>query len=209
MNVPEHALPRELRFPKPPFRIDGRLVDAMPDTVSSYLGAIRSWRLRVLDLLKDADGKYQEEFYYLSAKAQEVLATFLTKSQTRGTSRYAAQSPYNLCAFPQDLLEGNARSRIESVMGVLRWRADVVDYLSDAPNAMFPAIEVDESIAIDQFLSPIDHQELCWLCLTEFEQEQNHPEAHECLLLPHARARWPEMPSAFRTWAAEAKKKSP
>jgi len=208
MNVFEYALPPKLRFPKPPFPVDGRFVDVTPNAVSSYLDAIRSWRSHVLEFLKDADGKYVEEFHYLSARAQQMLATFFAESWTPGMSRDAAQSPYNLRAFPQDVLEGNGNSKIEVVLDVLRWRAGVVDYLGDAPSAMFPAIELDESVAMDQFLNPVDYQELCWLCLTEFEREQNHPDAHDCLLLGHVQAKWPKMPSAFRSWAAEAKRTS-
>ena len=209
MNALEYTLPPELRFPKPPFPIDGRFVDATSDAVSGYLDAIRSWRSRVLEFLKDADGKCLEESHYLSARAQKELGTFLAESWTPGMSSHAAQSPYNMNAFPHDALEGNRNSRIESVLDMLRWRAGVVDYLGDAPFAMFPAIELDESAAMDQFLKPVDYRELCRLCLTEFERERNDPDAHDCLLLGHVRAKWPKMPAAFRSWAAEAKKKSP
>ena len=209
MNVFEYTLPPKLRFPRPPFPIDGRFVAVTPDAVPMYLDAIRSWRSYVLEFLKDADGKYLEEFHYLSARAQQMLATFLAEAWTPGMSRYAAQSPYNMRAFPHDLLEGNGNSKIESVLDALRWRAGVVDYLGDAPFAMFSAIELDESVAIEQFLNPVNYRELCWLCLTEFEREQKHPDAHDCLLLGHVRAKWPKTPSAFRSWAAEAKKKSP
>src|SRR5688500_1212753 len=107
MNVFEHTLPSKLRFPSPPFPIDGRFVDVTPDDVSSYLDAIRSGRSDVPDFLNDADGKYLEEFHYLSARAQQMLATFLAESWTSGMSKYAAQSPYNVRAFPYNVLEGN------------------------------------------------------------------------------------------------------
>ena len=209
MNAFEHLLHSELRFPQPPFRICGNFAGETRDGMSAYLESIRSWRLRVLEFLKAADGTYAEEFHYLSERAQRMLATFLDNSWTPGTSSYADQSPYNLKAFPQGALEDDESSRTDSVLEVLRWRAGVVDYLCDAPDAFFPAIESDESVSIEQFLNPIVHKELCWLCLTEFEKDQIHPEAHDCVILKHARAKWPSTPPVFRVWAEGAKKKSP
>jgi hypothetical protein len=206
MNVFEHIVPSELRFPRPPFRIDGGCVDAPANAISRYLDAIRSWRSHVIAFLNYAEGKCLEESHYLSPRAQRELATFLAESWTPGMSRYAAQSPYNIRAFPVEVLEGNGSSSIESALAVLRWRAGVADYLGDA-FAMFPAIELDESVAIDHFLNPVDHRQLCSLCLTEFGREHNDPNAHECRLLNHVRAKWPGPPPAFRRWAAAAKQK--
>ena len=136
-----------------------------------------------------------------------MLTMFLNTSWTPGMSSYADQSPYNLRAFPQGALEDQESSRMDSVLEVLRWRAGVVDYLCDAADTFDPPDNWADYSAIEQFLKPIDHKELCWLCLTQFEENQLHPDAHDCLLLAHVRAKWP-MPTMFRVWAEGAKKNS-
>ena len=49
-----HNLNSELRFPKPPFRIDPSSVNLLSqsNSVSSYLDQIRLWRLAVLAFLR-------------------------------------------------------------------------------------------------------------------------------------------------------------
>lgn len=200
-----YALPPDLCFPRPLFRIDGHYTQVNRDAVSSYLTTIRSWRLRALEVLRNAGAKELSEVHYLSPKAQEMFASFLACGWMPEMSKYAAQSTYNLRAFSPHVLEDQDSSTVESVLDVLRWRAGIVDYLGDAAFAWNPTLEMDECAAIGRFFHPDDHKKLCWLCLTEFAPEQRHLDGHECALTSCVRAKWPQTPSAFRAWAKRAK----
>ena len=201
-----HHLNSELRFPKPPFRSDPSAVDLLPEAVSSYLDQIRSWRLAVLDFIDGSSGNPALESNCLTERAQKALATFLASRWTQGMTDYATQSPYNINPFPAHTLEAGANPTMESVFEVLRWRAGVVDYLSDVSFVLGePFLEIDECCAIGDFLDPVGKEQLCCFCLTEFASEQLDSGGHDCMLTSHVRAKWPPMPPSLARWAKEAR----
>ena len=198
----------ELRFPKPPFRIDTSVVGPLPpdNAVSSYLDQIRSWRSAVLTFIDKPGEKLAPDAEGLTERAQKALATFLASNWSPGMTDYAAQSPYNISAFPASALETVANPTTEPVLDVLRWRAGLVDYLSDVWDVIGePFLELEECGAIGSFLDPVEKEQLCYLCLSEFRPEQRDPGRHDCLLTRHVRAKWPAMPPVFAKWAEEAR----
>src|SRR6266446_4324310 len=195
-----NALHTELRFPKPPFRIDRYLVELPPPdhALASYLDQIRVWRSTVLEFLDKSGGGPVPEVEGLARRARMTLATFLASSWTQGVTQNAAQSPYNTRAFPGTALEAVSHPNVDLVLAVLRWRAGVVDYLSDIWDVIGePELDVDECGAIEQFLRPAYEERMCPFCLTEFPSDKLHPDQHGCLLLGHVRAKWPPMPPQF------------
>jgi hypothetical protein len=200
MNAFDYRLPAELCFPKPLFRINEYLADVSADAAAGYVAAILSWRTRVLESLKKVSGKELSEAHYLSTRAQEMLAANLAASWEPEMTRYANQSPYNLHPFPLQLLERQNNSDAISVLEALRWRAGIVDYLSDAPFAFVPSVELDECVAIQHFLSPVERGKLCDFCLTDLASEQLQSGPHKCALTSYVRAKWPTAPTSFQKW---------
>ena len=203
-----HNLNSELRFPKPPFRIDPSSVNLLSqsNSVSSYLDQIRLWRLAVLAFLDNPGGKPAREAEAVTERAQQWLATFLASHWTQGMTNYATQSPYNLSPFPASALEAVSNPTMESVLEVLRWRAAVTDCLCDICDVIGePDLDMDECYAIGKFLDPVGQEKLCIFCLTEFAPEQRHSDEHDCMLTSHVRAKWPPTPPAFARWAAQAR----
>ena len=199
-----HNLNSELRFPKPPFRIDPSPVDLLPQAVSSYLDQVRSWRQAVVEFIGGSSGKPAPETDGLTERAQKALATFLADRWTEGMTDYVSQSPYNISPFPASALEGASNPPMESVFEILQWRAAVVDYLSDVWDVIGdPFLDIDECGAIDKFLRPVSKVRLCSFCLTEFASGQLDS-GHDCMLTSHVRAKWPPMPPAFARWAKHA-----
>ena len=197
----------ELRFPKPPFRIDSSCLDLLPEehAASSYLDQIRSWRSAVLAFIEKSGGKLAPELGNLTERAQTALATFLASDWTPEMTAYAARSPYNISAFPASALQAVSNPTMESVSEVLRWRAGVVDYLSDVYDVIGePLLDLDECIAMNQFLRPAGNEKLCLFCLTELTSEQLNSGQHDCMLISHVRAKWPPMPPSFARWAEKA-----
>lgn len=200
-----HTLPPELRFPKPPWRIDGSVLELPPSghAVAGYLQELRSWRSAVLELLGKSAGKPDSEAGGLSERARKALDTFLASTWTEQTTQWAVQSPYNLGPFPASAEEPGTDSPLNSILEVLRWRAGICDCLSDIWNVFGdPYLELDECMAIAQFLEPSASKKICGYCLTEFAPEKLHTDQHQCLLLRHVRAKWPPRPPAFARWAA-------
>ena len=207
-----HNLNSELRFPKPPFRIDPSSENlwSQGNSVSSYLDQIRLWRLAVLAFIDNPSGKPVPEREGLTERAQKALATFLASHWTPGMTNYATQSPYNISPFPASALEAVSNSTMESVFEVLRWRAAVVDYVSDVYDVIGdPFLNLFECIAIAEFLNPAGKEQLCGFCLTAFAPEQLDPDGHDCMFTSHVRAKWPPTPPIFAKWAREARTQEP
>jgi len=195
-----NALHAELRFPKPPFRIDRYLVDSPPPdhALASYLDQIRTWRSTVLEFLRKSGGGPVPEVECLTQRARMTLATFLASSCTQGVTRYAVRSPYNIRAFPGTALEAVGHPKVNLVLGVLRWRARAVDYLSDVWDVMGESeLDVFECGAISRFLDPASGAGICHVCLTEFAPDKLNVYDHSCLLLAHVQAKWPVVPKRF------------
>src|SRR6266516_6826885 len=97
-----NALQTELRFPKPPFRIDRYLVELPPPdhALASYLDQIRTWRSTVLEFLRKSGGGPVPEVECLTQRARMTLATFLASSWPEEVAQNAVQSPYNTRPFP-------------------------------------------------------------------------------------------------------------
>ena len=196
-----NALHAELRFPKPPFRIDRYLVELPPPdhALASYLDQIRKWRLTMLEFLEKSGGRPVPEVEGLSERARMTLATFLASSWTQEVTQYAVRSPYNIRAFPGTALEAVSHPKVDLVLEVLRWRAGVADYLSDVWDVMGePELELDECLAISRFLDPASGARICRVCLTEFAPDKLNVYDHSCLLLAHVKAKWPVVPKFER-----------
>ena len=204
------TLPEQFHFPQPPFRIDRSLADSPPSdvAVASYLHEVSLWRSAVLELTDDSIAASASEANWLSKRARDALATFLASSWSEHMRQWAVQTPYNWIAFPEHALEAGRGAIVDAVLEVLRWRADMVDCLSDMWNVFGdPELDIEECTAIGQFLDPqaTGASRVCELCLTEFEPAELHPDTHQCLLLTHVRVKWPPMPPSFVRWAKEAR----
>ncbi len=178
--------PAELRFPKPPFRMDRSLAESqLPDAAAEgYLNDIRAWRLAVLEFVARPGTGPQSDPDGLSERARKALVTFLAESWSEATSLWAAQSPYNVSAFPISGLEADKMSTVDSILKILRWRAGLEDCLSDIWDVIGePALDLDECDAIGQFLRPASEAKLCCLCLNEYAPGDLPPDRHGCLIL--------------------------
>jgi hypothetical protein len=119
-------------------------------------------------------------------------------------TRYAIQSPYNLVPFPAAALESEPAPGAETVLQTLRWRAGTVDYLDDVWDVVNePYLDLSECTALGRFLRRPSGEPVCHLCLTEFAENELHPDRHGCVLLRHVRAKWPAIP-IFERWRNEA-----
>jgi hypothetical protein len=199
------ALNDDLRFPKPPLRIDRSLAESPPpdQTVRSYLNQIRSWRSRVLAFLGQLVLNTAPEAAGLSGRAIRALGTFLAANWPPETTQYAAQSPYNISAFPASALESHDRPVLDILFDVLRWRAGAVDYLGDIWDVIGePDLELFECNALAQFLSPVSDERMCRLCLTEFPPHELQVDRHRCVVVAHVRAKWPNLFPASTNSAA-------
>ena len=204
-----NELQNELRFPKPPFRLAQSVLDDPPpgEVLSNYLGEIRQWRSAVLAFLEEPEVKRAATIEGLSERASEALATCLSSQWPENMSAWAKQSPYNLNAFPAPALEAVSPPCLALVLDVLRWRAGVMDMLSDIWDVIGePWLDLAECMAMEQFLYPVGDRRCCAFCLTEFASDQMHADRHQCLLLGHVRAKWPAMPSWLKRRIEEDRK---
>jgi hypothetical protein len=189
----EILLPQDLRFPKPPFHVDelssGPQFDAQ---CIDYLRAVAGWRNRVLESLRLSHGSSGKP--RLSERARLALLCFLESKWSDNVRLYAATSPYNIGPFAEQALatEGDASAH---VLEVLRWRAAVVDYLSDVWDVLGePDLDIKECNAMGEFLWPVDSRTLCIFCLTQFEGVAISPDHHGCVIVGYVRAKWPPSP---------------
>jgi len=188
------ALPRNLRFPQPPFRIDHSLIkNPIEAELTEYLEQVAAWRRFVLAFLQTSDSENLSGF---SLRARSKLIEFLRPEWSAEMQGHVTRSPYNICAFPLDALSV-PRNTLESVLDVLRWRAGLVDYLADVWDVIGePELDMDECSGLAEFLTPVT-ESVCSYCLTYFDPEltmddtPNNPYQHECLLVGHAHAKWP------------------
>jgi len=202
------ALHPNLMFPKPPFRIDESTwgSPALDSAVPPYLGQIMDWRAAVLEFVCPPDliKEQTTAIIGLTQRARAALATFLSSSWSESMTDYAMHSPYNLGCFPAAASQTTPVPDRHTLLQVLRWRAGTVDYLGDVWDVVLePRLDLEECIAIELFLSCASHEPICHPCLTEFPDARLHPDAHQCLLLRHVRAKWPSIP-IFEQWKNEA-----
>jgi len=188
-------LAADLRFPKPPFQLRAAMLDAPPpaNVLAAYVEQVCAWRERVLDYLA-TDGS-SRELEGLTRWAREALEHYLAATWSPEARAAAAGSVFNLSSFPLSALEGAAGMRV--MVEILQWRSAIVDYLGDAPTAMFgPGL--DEVDAVDTFISPPRQPGMCHLCLMDVGVDKL--KAHRCSLLDYVRAKWPPTPASFQRW---------
>lgn len=174
-------------------------MDLPAQEVSAYLAQVRSWRLAVLEFIDGSSGKSLPGKDGLTERVRNVLATFLASAWTQQMTAYANKSPYNISAFPAETLEARVKPAVEAMFEVLRWRASVVDYLSDVWDVIGePFLDIEECNTITEFLDPVGEAELCMFCLQVVSGK------HDCMLTSHVRAKWPPIPPNFAKWAKEA-----
>lgn len=205
-----NTMPEQSHFPQPPFRIDRSFADSPPPdlAVASYLREVGLWRSAVLELIDDSSAGCASEANWLSKRARGALAIFLASSWSEQMTQWAVQTPYNLTAFPARCLDAGGRATVDALLEVLRWRAGVFDCLHDIWDVFGdPELDLEECTALERFLHPqaTGVSRVCELCLTGFGPAELHPDAHQCLLLVHARAKWPALPPSFVRWAREAR----
>ena len=199
-----NTVPNELRFPKPPFRVEQSLVESPPveDVIADYLKEIRLWRTRVLQFLAEA-GETPSEIPGLTNWSRTKLTHFLASEWNPEARAQAASSVFNLSAFPFTAVEPESKPTIASVMQILQWRSAVADYIDDVFTA-WNGPDLEEIEAVTAFVSPPRETSTCPLCLTEFPADKLHPDAHQCALIAYVRAKWPPMPSVFQRWQKQA-----
>ena len=189
-------LPDELRFPVPPARIDRSWRDTplLPAVAIEYLGEIHRWREGLAAALAgEVPALVGREG--LSPRARGHLALLIDAEWDVGTRRRAAGEAYNIAPFPAIRFDACADHSMAGVMEVLRWRAAVVDYLSDVWDVMgSPLLELEECRAMSAFLYPIRMEDRCIFCLTEYDPSRVSPDDHGCVMLSHVRAKWPPFP---------------
>src|SRR6185436_20352231 len=119
-----NAIPDELRFPKPPFRIEQSVIESPPidDVIANYLKEIRLWRTRILQFLAEA-GEPTPEIPGLTKWSRTKLTHFLASEWNPEARAQAASSVFNLSAFPVSAVEPGRQPTIASVMHALQWRS--------------------------------------------------------------------------------------
>lgn len=180
--------PAELRFPRPPFRIDASLSGTTPEVRGDYLAHVQTWRHEVLRALQPFESC---ERFELSHWARATLLHFLRHDWNVPQHAAAMSLAYNIAPFPISAFD---RDSEEAVLDVLRWRAAARDYFDDVCDAMPPCPDVMDCGRAATFLFPPDDTPLCIFCLTDFGEDEMPVDAHRCLILSHVRAKWPPMP---------------
>ncbi|HTL58537.1 MAG TPA: hypothetical protein VL361_22810 [Candidatus Limnocylindrales bacterium] len=116
---------------------------------------------------------------------------------------FAVQCPYNIAPFPIAALEQAQQGSSDLATHVLRWRAAVIDCLSDIWDVIGePLLDLNECCALGLFLNPADTARLCSFCLAEIAADKANLNDHACPLIGHVRAKWP--PSPFKNLNTEA-----
>jgi hypothetical protein len=205
-KIARPTLPPQLVFSKPPFRIEESnwQSPALDSAATQYLRQILDWRATVLEFVRRPEAADDRAIEGFSDRARLALETFLSSSWPEEMTRYAANSPYSLACFPDAVPTEAPASAWQIVRDALRWRAGIVDYLSDVWDVMGePSLDMDECTAIGLFLRCAFREPICHLCLTEFSNELLHPDAHRCVLLRHVRAKWRVIP-IFERWKDQA-----
>jgi hypothetical protein len=199
--------PANLGFPPPPFRLDPTPADSHPcgAAAARYLDEIRAWRLGVIEFLADTWDERNLQTKKWSPRARSALRFFLAWDWSEEGERWAAAAPYNLSAFPVRLLEAGGEDALEGVREVFRWRAAVLDLLSDIWDVFDePDLDVAECTAIEELLWPLELRDRCEYCLLKLEPPERDRHSDHCFLLRHIRAKCPPIPTALATWKDEA-----
>ncbi|HKQ58499.1 MAG TPA: hypothetical protein VJY35_11580 [Candidatus Eisenbacteria bacterium] len=180
-----------LCFPVPPARIDRTLIDlpVLPTVAGAYLNEIRRWHDTVVTALLTNDPLIAH-IEHLTTRARTRLVTLLQIAWDVKTRNWAASSNYALVPFPSVTPLPRRDDPMEAVLEVLRWRAAVVDYITDVWDVLGqPELDMGECAAIGSFLRPARLEGRCIYCLTEYASDHVDPEDHACVMMPHASAR--------------------
>jgi hypothetical protein len=169
------------------------------------LEKVRAWRLGVIEFLAHSSDEPNLQAGGWSPRARSALRFFLSGDWSEEGERWAAAAPDNLSAFPVGLLISVPEAALNAVLEVFRWRAAVLDLLSDIWDVFDePDLDLAECTAIEELLWPPELRDRCSYCLRRLEPQECDWHNDHCLLLAHVRARWPSTPPAFATWKDEA-----
>jgi len=180
-----HQLPDGLSFPTPPGRID-RAVERTPfrpAVAAAYLTEIRRWRDAVVAALASGDPAI-DSIDQFTLRAREHLAVLLRSSRDVPTRIAFLRSGYGLTPFPAPRRGGRAEDPMLAVLQVLRWRAAVVNHLTDVWDVLGkPDLEMGECAAIGMFIRPARLEGRCVYCLTEYGPGHIDPAMHDCVMV--------------------------
>jgi len=159
-----------------------------------YLGEIRRWRARLLEVLV-GEGSVIDRSPALTERARDHLILLLDTQWDAATTQWARDSSYNIAPFPV-VPSWEVDDPMAAVMEVLLWRAAVADYLSDVWDVLGrPALEFEECGVMGALVQPIRMEGRCVFCLSEFGAQRVAPEDHGCVMLGHVRAKGPPSPA--------------
>jgi hypothetical protein len=185
-----NAIPDHLNFPIPPARVHGALDGSRltPAVASAYLAEVRRWRDAVTAAVAASDPAVAG-VENLTPRARGRLAILLATAWDPRTRAWAEAAGYGLVPFPVTRPRPTPEEPARAVMDVLRWRAVVVDYLTDVwDRPGRPGLDMGECVAIGGFLRPTRLEGRCVYCLDEFEARRLDPDEHGCVLAGLARA---------------------
>jgi hypothetical protein len=180
-----HQLPDGLSFPTPPGRID-RAVERMPfrpTVAATYLTEILRWRDAVAKALATGD-RAIEGVDHLTPRARARLALLLRTSWDVATRLSILRSGYGLTPFPAPPRTPRAGDPMLAVLQVLRWRAAVVNHLTEVWDVLGkPELQMAECAAIGMFIRPARLEGRCVYCLTEYGPGHIDPAVHDCVMV--------------------------
>jgi len=178
-----HQLPDGFSFPVPPGRIDRGLEHTpfRPAVAAAYLTEIRRWREAVVEALASEDPAI-DVVDHLTPRARAHLALLLRSSWDVTTRLWALRSGYGLTPFPASR-RTRAEEPMQAVLHVLRWRAAVVNHLTDLWDVLGkPELEIGECAAIGMFIRPVRLEGRCVFCLNEYGPGHIDPAEHDCVM---------------------------
>lgn len=174
-----------LSFPTPPGRID-RAVERTPfrpAVAAAYLTEILRWRDAVAAALA-GDDPALDGVDHLTPRARERLALLLRTRWDVATRLSILRSGHGLTPFPAPPRTPRAGDPMLAVLQVLRWRAAVVNHLTDVWDVLGrPELEMGECAAIGMFIRPARLEGRCVYCLTEYGPGHIDPEVHDCVMV--------------------------
>ena len=180
-----HQLPDGLSFPTPPGRIDRGVerTPFRPAVAAAYLTEILRWRDAVAEVLVTGDPVIRAVDHF-TPRARERLAVLLCTSWDVETRLSFLRSGYGLTPFPAPPRTPRAGDPMLAVLQVLRWRAAVVNHLTDVWDVLGkPELEMGECAAIGMFIRPARLEGRCIYCLTEYGPGHIDPHVHDCVMV--------------------------
>lgn len=180
------SLPGQLCFPLPPARIDRATDDPMKAAdAARYLTEIQRWREAVRTAILAGDPAI-DLIDHFTTRARSRLGLLLEAEWDPRARHWAAVSGHGLSPFPTIHGASDEVDPVREVFDVLRWRAAVVHYLTDAwVSSGMPRLEMGECAAIGAFMRPARLQGRCVYCLTEYPGDRIDPEDHGCVMAGH------------------------